>query len=62
MASQGFEQLLDDCEEHDSKLSDWERDFLDSIRGYICRSDYMTSSQIATLEQIWERATREDRP
>ncbi len=62
MASQGYEQLLDECEEHDSRLSDWEREFLDSLRGYVHRDDYLTGSQIATLEQIWERVTREDRP
>lgn len=54
MASQGYEQLIEDCEENQSKLTDWECTFLDSLKGYIHRDDYLTDTQIVALEKIWE--------
>ena len=58
MASQGYEQLIEDCEENQSKLTDWECTFLDLLKGYIHRDDYLTDKQIVALEKIWERVTR----
>lgn len=46
-------QMIADCEARESKLSDWERGFIDSIG----RSDTLTERQAAKLEAIWDRVT-----
>lgn len=51
------EQMLDDCEARDSRLSDWERGFLDSLRDWLVRGRTLTPKQAERLEEIWERAT-----
>ncbi len=58
MASQGYEQLIEDCEENKSKLTDGECALLESLKGYIRRDDRLTHRQVVTLESIWERVTR----
>lgn len=52
-----YMQLVDDCEKRESRLTDWDRGFLDSIKGRLEREQALTPSQIETLESIWERAT-----
>jgi hypothetical protein len=50
-------QLIDDCESRESRLSDWERGFLDSVRGRLEKDTPLSPKQIETLDAIWERAT-----
>jgi hypothetical protein len=50
-------QLIDDCEARESRLSDWERNFIDSLRGQIERGRTLSPKQIETLDNVWERAT-----
>ena len=47
------EQMIMDCEARESKLSDWERQFIDSVS----KAETLTDKQAAKLEQIWERVT-----
>lgn len=49
--------LVDDCIERESRLSDWERSFVDSIADQLGRGRSLTVKQIETLEKVWERAT-----
>ena len=49
--------LIEDCEKRESKLSDWDRLFLDSIRAQLEKDKPHTERQIAALEGIWERIT-----
>lgn len=49
--------LVDDCIERESRLSDWERSFVDSIADQLGRGRSLTVKQIETLEEVWERAT-----
>ncbi len=46
-------QMIKDCEARESKLSDWEREFIDSIGG----RDSLTERQSSRLEAIWDRVT-----
>lgn len=46
-------QMIKDCEARESKLSDWEREFVDSVS----RRNTLTEKQSATLERIWDRVT-----
>lgn len=47
-------QLIEDCEARESRLTEWERDFIDSIGK---QSFPLTSKQAETLDQIWDKAT-----
>ena len=52
-----YVQLLDDCEARESRLSDWERGFIESIRCRIDNGIRLTPKQIETLSNVWEHAT-----
>lgn len=49
--------LLEDCEKRESRLTDWERGFVDSLRRQIEEGRRPTRKQVETLDAIWERAT-----
>lgn len=49
--------LVEDCEERESRLTEWEIDFLDSIRHRLEKGQPLSTKQIETLDKIWERAT-----
>lgn len=49
--------MLDDCEARESRLSDWERTFIDSLRSQIEAGRTLTTKQIDTLDTIWEKVT-----
>lgn len=49
--------LIDDCEGRESRLTDWERGFVDSLRSQIERDRRPSVKQIETLGSIWERVT-----
>lgn len=50
--------LLDDCEKRSEKLTDWELGFVDSLQRQISDGRRPTSKQVDTLDDIWERATK----
>lgn len=49
--------MVEDCENRESKLTDWERSFVDSLRAQLERSRPLTPKQVDTLDAIWERVT-----
>lgn len=49
--------MLDDCEKRESRLSDWERGFVDSLRAWIESGKRPSVRQIETLDNVWEKAT-----
>lgn len=51
------EQMVTDCENRESKLSDWERGFIDDMRVRLGRGDTLTPGQQEKLDEIWERVT-----
>ena len=51
------EQMVADCEARESKLSDWERTFVDSISAVLAKGRALTGAQAETLDKIWERVT-----
>lgn len=55
--SEPYLELLDDCEGRESRLTDWERGFVDSLRSQIERDHRPSAKQIETLDSIWESAT-----
>lgn len=52
-----YVQLLDDCEQREERLTDWERGFLDSLRRQIGEGRRPSPKQIEALDRAWERAT-----
>ncbi len=48
-------QMIQDCENRESKLTEWEVDFIADITEKV---EYgLTEKQIEKLESIWERVT-----
>lgn len=50
-------QLISDCEVRESRLTEWERTFIDSVKQRAESGKGLTDKQIATLSAIWEKAT-----
>ena len=55
--TQEYLTMVEDCEKRDSRLTDWERGFLDSISKRLEDEQGLSERQIETLENIWERVT-----
>jgi hypothetical protein len=52
-----YRRMLEDCEKRESRLTDWERGFVDSLGQQLAAGHRPTPKQIETLDTIWERAT-----
>jgi len=50
-------EMVDDCENRDDNLNDWERGFCESIREQLENGRALTIKQEETLEKIWDRVT-----
>ena len=57
MTTEDHSQMITDCENRESKLSDWERSFIDSISMQMSSGGWLTEKQSETLDKIWERVT-----
>lgn len=51
------QQMVTDCENRESKLTDWERSFIDSISRQLADGHRLSEKQAERLESIWERVT-----
>ena len=49
--------MVEDCEKRESRRTEWEAGFVDSISDRLSKSVPLTAKQIETLESIWERVT-----
>lgn len=49
--------LIDDCEARESRLTDWERNFIDSLRAHLNDGKALSIRQSDSLDDIWERVT-----
>ena len=50
-------QMIEDCEKRESRLTEWEVGFIDSIAKQLERERPLSPKQLETLDGIWERAT-----
>lgn len=50
-------QMIADCEARESRLSEWERGFIDSISKQVDQGRSLTEKQDETLNKIWDRVT-----
>ena len=53
-----YQKMIDDCEKRESRISEWEQGFVDSVGSQLGRGRHLSQRQIETLEKIWERVTR----
>lgn len=51
------EQMIANCIKREGKLTDWERNFIDSLDVRIGKGSGITERQQQILEQIWESVT-----
>lgn len=49
--------MIRDCMERESRLSDWEREFVQSLDEQLGRGKTVTEKQDEKLTSIWERIT-----
>ena len=49
--------LVEDCENREQRLSDWERTFIDSVRRQLDAGRPLTAKQSDTLNDIWDKVT-----
>ncbi len=52
-----IQQMLDDCEARESRLTEWEAEFIDSVSRQFADKGSLSEKQDARLEAIWERVT-----
>lgn len=57
MADDDIAQMIEDCEARDSKLSEWEQQFIDSIGRQLAEHGGLSQKQQERLTAIWERVT-----
>lgn len=50
-------QMVEDCENREGRLSDWERSFIDSIKSQLTAGRTLSKKQSDQLDAIWEKAT-----
>jgi len=51
------QQMVEDLEKRESKLTEWERRFVDSMSLRLGRNEGLTRRQEEKLTEIWERVT-----
>lgn len=49
--------MVADCIQRESKLSDWERSFIDSLDNRLAAGAALTDKQVDRLDEIWEKVT-----
>jgi hypothetical protein len=47
--------MIQYCEEHESKMTNWERNFIDSIQDQFGRGNSLSGKQVVTLNKIWSK-------
>jgi dsDNA-binding SOS-regulon protein len=50
--------LIEDCEHRSERLSDWEAQFIDSLRRQLENGKTPSPKQVDVLDNIWEKVTR----
>lgn len=51
------EQMVQDCIDRESQLTDWERKFIDDVERVLRNGGRLTPAQDEKLDEIWERVT-----
>lgn len=49
--------MVEDCENRESQMTEWEVGFMDSIRRQLEKDRPLSEKQTETLDRVWERVT-----
>lgn len=52
-----YMKLVNDCEQRESRLTEWESGFVESVRNRLNNKQPLSAKQTETLDRIWERVT-----
>jgi hypothetical protein len=52
------EQIITDCENREERLTDWERNFIDSVSKQFKEKGSLSPKQLEVLNKIWDKVTR----
>lgn len=52
-----YARMLNDCERRESRMTEWEQNFCDSLSKQIGEGRIPSQKQIETLDRIWEKVT-----
>lgn len=55
--SKEIAQMIDDCQNRESQLNDWERSFLSTCGNMSDKNIMLSQPQLENLNRIWERVT-----
>lgn len=55
--SEDLMAMVDDCESRESRMSEWECSFIDSIRQQLLSGNRLSAKQLDKLNSIWEQVT-----
>lgn len=47
-----LEEVLDSIEENEDKLSNWEREFIDDVQGWLADGRTLTERQLEIIKEI----------
>jgi len=56
-SKEDVEAMLQDCEDREDQLSDWEMNFIESLQEWTAEGKTLTEKQDETLDKIWEKVT-----
>lgn len=57
MKHEDISEMIDDCIKRESKLTEWEQNFISDISWHYEDKGSLTDKQYEKLEAIWERIT-----
>jgi hypothetical protein len=57
MANDEYIQMVEDCMKRDTKLTDWESNFIDSLSNWLGAGKSLTEKQEQILDRLWEKVT-----
>jgi hypothetical protein len=57
MANEEYIQMVEDCMKRDTKLTDWESNFIDSLSNWLGAGKSLTEKQEQILDRLWEKVT-----
>lgn len=52
-----WQQMIDDCGDRESRLNEWETEFIESIDSQLYGTGSLSPKQVSILERIWEKVT-----
>lgn len=54
-----LQQQIEDCENREGRLDDWQRGFVDSVKKQLADGRGLSPKQEAKLDEIWESVTKD---